>query len=239
MTLPPLDFRRDVALARRWPLVVQARELSLDALTGQAGTLTRAATKAVTDSSGVSRTVNYHQPAWTAVSGVAALDLGSSDSLAYDCDLLPVACCGLVDFFHNSPGANGTVIDITNSTPATPYLRVYWTGTQYRIEHHNGSAAVTATMTGTAPSASQRVRLRWWLYSTGAVQIWQSKDGAAETTPGASGTNALAAAWAATTKYFVNSAGTAAGTYGAMKLAGLVVGLGNQSQAAMLAALAG
>lgn len=100
--------------------------------------------------------------------------------------------------------------------------------------HNNNVSSVTSTLAA-APTAYQRVRLRWLLLSTGSVQIFQSIDGAAETTAAASGTLALATAWAATTTLFVNGFG--ATNIGTQINLGVVVMPGNQTQATLLQAL--
>lgn len=237
MTLPTVAFRRETSRARRWPLVWQARRLTVDALTGQTGVFSRAATRAVTDSAGVSRTVNNHQPAWTSVGGVTALDMGTSDALYWTTPLSMVALCGLITFVEaGSLAGSDTIFALTNGSAGTPYLVVQSTGTQYRIVHHNGTSSVSSTMSGTAPTAGQTVSLRWTLLSTGVVQIHQAINGAAETSATASGTLTLGAAWASPSRCYLN---TGVGTDGTSKFVGLVIGLGNQTQADLLEALAG
>lgn len=238
MTLPALGFRRTTGKAYRHPLVWLGRELSVDAQTGQAGTLTRTTTAAPTDSYGVARTVNHSQPAWqtNTTHSRTGLLLGASETLAWSLPLIPQAMCGMIEFIEN--GTLGTASDaiwyLGNDGATSAYLNLDSSGTQYRINHYNGTSTVTATMTGTAPTTGQKVRLRWWLYSDGKVDIWQSINDAAETSPTLSGTLSLAAAWGGTTCR-LNSKGT--GNYGAMIGLGCVVMLGNQTEATLLAAL--
>lgn len=238
MTMPPLAFRRDSGRALRHPLVWLARELSVDALTGQAGTLTRTATAAPTDSYATARTVVHSQPAWQTdtTHGRTGLLLGASETLAWPLPLIPQAMSGLVEFIEN--GTLGTASDaiwyLGSDAASGAHLYIDSTGTQYRINHYNGTSTVSATMTGTAPTSGQKVRLRWWLYSDGKVDLWQSINDAAETSPAVSGTLALASAWGGTTCR-LNSKGTA--NYGAMIGLGCVVMLGNQTESTLKAAL--
>lgn len=238
MTLPPLGFRRTTGRAYRHPLVWLGRELAVNAQTGQTGTFTRAATAAPTDSYSTARTVVHSQPAWqtSTTHSRTGLLMGTNANLAWSLPLIPQAMCGMVEFVENGgvAVANGGVFYLGNDAATGARLYIQSSGSQYRLVHNNGSAAVTATMTGTAPTTGQLVRLRWWLYSTGSVQIWQSINGAAETGPAATSTNALAAAWAATTCR-LNSIGTS--NAGNNIYGGAVVMLGNQTAATLLAAL--
>lgn len=238
MTLPLMGFRRATGRALRHPLVWLAREADTAALTGQAGTLTRATTAAPTDSFGTARTVVHSQPAWQTNTTHArtGLLLGASENLAWPLPLIPQSMCGMIEFIENGTlgTANAGVFYLGNDGATGARLVVSSSGTQYRVLHDNGSASVTATMTGTAPTSGQLVRLRWWLYSTGSVQIWQSITDAAETGPAATATNALTAAWAGTTCR-LNSVGTS--NAGSNLFLGAVVMLGNQAESTLLAAL--
>lgn len=237
-SLPGFAYRRDGVVAYRHPLVWQARRLSLDALTGQVGVFTRTSTKAVADSFGVNRTVNHSQPAWYANGGVAALDLGAAESLELPCDLKPGACSGLLDFIEN-----GTLAGLdhlfsfgnTHPTANTPLFVIYSpAGTAYQATHNSG-AGVRDSLLSTGPTSGQRVRLRWWLYSDGKVQLWQSIDGAAETAASASTALTFGANWSSPAKYWFNAYNN---NFGAVRLIGAVVMLGNQTQAKLLEALA-
>lgn len=238
MTLPSGLFRRDVGqVARRYPFVWRARDLSLTALTGQIGTLTRTTTKAVTDSQGVSRTVNHSQPAWDGSTTLPSLVLGAAETLKFPFAAPPIAMSGLIDFYENGTLAAGAAVGaICNATPVTPFIVIFSSTAQYQIQHHNGTTSVTSILSGTAPTAGQRVQLRWWLYSDGKVQIWQSINGAAETAATVTGSLTLAGAWSSPTFYWINGEGAA--NIGSCKSIASVVMLGNQTQAKLLEALA-
>ena len=261
MTLPTLGFRRETTPAPRAALVWRARDLSLNAATGQAGTLVRTASALTSwDSSGANAlTVVRERPRWTdnlTTGGTAevALQLGYvagalTEYLSWPCNLIPGACSGLLTFMENETCTIGdahatgaSLFAISNDATLTgPYLSVYANNAgKYRIDHDNDVASVNAVMT-TAPVTTNRVRLRWWLTSTGTVQIWQSINGAAETTPGASGTLALGSIWGTAgspAKYWLNSLGTAGLIgYGYAHFTGCVVMPGNQTQATLLQAL--
>lgn len=237
MTAPTGLFRREVTAAYRHPLIWLARDLTIDARTGQAGTLTRTTTKAVPDSGGTNRTVNHSQPGWVGNTAVPSLDLGASESLQWAFSTKPTAMCGLIDFYENGTLASAglPLLTICGATFLAPtlYLDVS-AGLKYQITHNNNVSSVTATLAA-APTSGQRVQIRWWLYSDGKVQLWQSINGAAETTPGASGTLALASAWNGTPALYLNA--KAVSSYGANRFIGCVVMLGNQSQAKLLEAL--
>lgn len=83
---------------------------------------------------------------------------------------------------------------------------------QYTLLHHNGTTSTTATA-GAARVTDAVHELRAVLRSTGQVQLYQSIDGAAETTGGPSAASpALASAWSASTLIAnVADAGTSGG----------------------------
>lgn len=239
MTLPTLAPRRTANRLGRHPLVWIARELSLSALGGQVGTHTRAATATPTDSYAATRTVVHSQPAWSYVSGqlVTGLLLGTNANLAFALPILPQAMGGMIDFVENGGlgTASGGVWYLGNDGATGARVYVDSTGTQYRVTYTDGTTTRTSTMTGTAPTTGQRVRLRWELTASGTIQIWQSINGAAETTPGASAATTLPAAWAGTTMR-LNSVGTA--NQGANIYLGCAVMLGTVTAAQLQAVMA-
>lgn len=237
MTLPGHAFRRTTTRGTRYPLLwVARRGLSIDALSGQAGTLTQAGTVSTTDVSGSTVSVNHTQPPWSYVSGqtVTGLLLGTgTNKLAWPFTVIPQVMCGMIDFVEN--GGLGTASGgVWSNGSATARLWLDSSGTQYRMNYSDGATTRTATMTGTAPTNGQRVRLRWTLSASGTIAIAQSINGAAETGPAASAATALPAAWTAATAY-LNSVGV--GNYGSNIYLGCVVMIGNQSAVTLQAAL--
>jgi hypothetical protein len=244
----PGIYRAGLAPYPRATIAWRARDLenwlygadNMQALTGQYVTSHRAATGTASDSYGVSLTVNNDRSRWHISSGLVTYRCGTSDYLnvgagtagvAVDFYYRPQAYSGVLDFIEQGPTASSGAFYIGNSGQTGARLAIDVSGGAYRIFHHNGTSSVTATM-ATAPTAGQRCQLRWWLYSDGKVQIWQSINGAAETTPGASATLALATDWATTTLVSINALGT--GSNGARDWIGLAMMRGNQTQAALL-----
>lgn len=236
--LPPFAHRREVVRAYRHPLVFVARDLSLVARSGQEGTFTRATTGAADDSFAVARTCNYGQPRWHSRSSIATLRMGSgvTEYLTWAVPAGVGAMSFLFDFIENGTlaSAGRALWSLTNAAGGTPRLYVSESGGKYAAVHQNGAGTVSSTMTGTAPVNGDRVRLRVHLLSTGSIQIWQSINGAAETTPGASGTQTVNA-WASTTLFILNALGT--GNIGITDWIGAVMMAGSQSQAKLLEAL--
>ena len=241
MTLPTSQFRRSTSAAPRASLVWRARDLSLNAATGQVGTLVRAATGTSTDSNAVSLTTVRDRPRWHITSGLGAIKLGASEYLGHAFSFLPAAACsGLIDFVED-----GTISTIgkplfavcgTSWTSPTLYVDVS-AGSKYQITHNNSSTVVTSTMTGTAPTVCQRVQIRWHYYADGKVQIFQSIAGAAETSATISGTLAPAATWNGSPPTFWMN-GLPGSVYGQNIFLGHVVMGGNQTLAALSQALA-
>lgn len=239
MTLPSAAFRRETGLARRWPLVWDGREMSMTALTGQAGYVVRAATGAALDSNGASRTLNRHQPRWEydSTHGKVGLREGTSGVIVLDpaFPLLPIAFCGLLDFIEHGPTTDAVPFSIGNDGFSDAKFILQFSSGVYRAVHNNGSSAPSSALS-VAPTSGQRVRLRFGMAADGSVFIHQSINGGAETTGGASSTAAPAATWGTTTRLYLNGAGTA-GNVNAANYLGCVIGLGNQSQADLLEAL--
>jgi len=240
MTLPGLISLRTGRVSRL-PFHWRGDRFALTALSGQAGTLTRAATAAPLDYSGVARTVNQYQPAFQAedwdadaTRDTSALLLGVSDLLYWSVPVKPAACTLYLEFVQPASfGAASTCFwYLGNAGNTGARLWIDSTGTQYRANHHNGTSAVTSTMTGTAPTSGQRVAVRVVLLSTGSIQIWQSINGAAETTPGASGTLALNATGWSDTRLYANSTGSTNPAVLSLVRSRLIMGTRTAAQAA-------
>ena len=203
----------------------RADRMRLTALGGEAATLTRASDATVNDSAGTSRTVGYHQSAWTWIDsdGDASVDAPAlwlsrvatgktvADLLSWPFMAPPQAMTIYVRFVENGTIGlvSARVLTIGSAALGTPYLYVYSNGTTYRAEHHNGTSAVTAAL-GAAPVNGNRVELRVVLNSNGSVTIGQSINGAAETTA-SSASLTLASSWSATTLWLNGEAAATAG----------------------------
>ena len=240
MTLPGIGYRRSAVALGRHPLLWVGRHaLSVDAVSGQTGTLTQAGAVTVTDSFGTTTSVLHTQPPWSYVSGqtVTGLLLGTSTKrLEWSLNVLPQAMCWMIDFVENGGlgTASGGVAYLGNTGATGARVYIDSSGTQYRAIYTDGTTTRTCTMTGTAPTSGQRVRLRLILTSSGTVQLGQSINGGAETLPSATAATTLPATWGGTV-FYLNSVGTA--NYGANIYLGSVVMFGNQTAAALQAAL--
>lgn len=118
------------------------------------------------------------------------------------------------------PISNLELVHVSNAANANPQLRVIIGGGTYRIAHHNGTTQVTGNVTGT-PAVGDTVELRSVLFADGSVQIFQSLNGAAETTVSQSVANAIAAAWSGSQLYLgsFNGANPAYAAVSAVKFA--------------------
>lgn len=191
---------------------------ALVAETGHTGVLTRAATATGTDSKGVTYTAQHNQPAYESRDWLNSstrqsfgLLMGTSDKLPFAVNFLPQAMAGYAEFIEVA----GATFCLSNAGVTGIRLVVDMSGGVYRVTHHNGTSSVTATL-GAGPTAGQRVRLYWYLTTTGAVQIFQSINEAAYTSAGPSSALTIATPFAAPASVYVNSLGT--GTSGAMWL---------------------
>jgi hypothetical protein len=184
----------------------EGSECLIDAVTGEAATFSRASTGTALDSAGTSRTAVNDQPRWTwedldsdSVRETPCLSLGASGELIkWSFYMKPnVPFTLLIEFVENGAKAvaNAGVLYIGNDAATGARFYVDSSGTQYRVTHNNGTSAVTSTMTGTAPTTGQRVRLRVTYATTGAVRIHQTIGTGGETSATASGVLAPTTAW--------------------------------------------
>lgn len=206
----------------------RADRMRITALGGETATLTRASDATVDDSFGTSRTVGWHQSAWTTVNDAPALDLSraagarAADSLSWPFLAAPQTMTIYVRFVENGTIgiADARVLSIGSAALAAPYLYVFSNGTVYRATHHNGSTAVTATM-GSAPGLGARVELRVVLNANGSVAISQSVNEGAETATVTSSSASLAGMWGGATLWLNGEAAATAGIglYRTLKIA--------------------
>jgi hypothetical protein len=205
------------------------------ALSGHRGVFFRGATLAsVVDSLGTTYTALDAQPAWEArdldadtIREALGLRMGTSDRLAFENPPAPQPMSGLLEFVETGARttANATLFAITNGAVTGVRLWIDTSGTYYRINWDNGSTTRTATLTAGQPTSGQRVRLRWAWAADGAITLWQSINGAAESSASAAAL-AIPAAWAADAVVRVNSRAPAAnGAQGWYRRIKLVAGL--------------
>jgi len=200
---------------------------ALVARSGHTGLLTRAATASPVDSRGSAYTAQHGQLAleardWRAdgTRQTLGLLLGASDRLPFDISFLPMAMGGYLEFIETGASAFRCSLGNAGQTGARLQLSA---STGYTLLHHNGTTSVTTTA-APATSAGQRVALRFELAATGAVRLWQSINGAAETTTGWTAVNALAAAWPASSSLYVGSLGSGTGGQGWFRRGKLLAG---------------
>jgi hypothetical protein len=194
-------------------------ETDVASLCGRAGTFTRAATLAgVTDGAGATYTAPHSLPAWEmrdldadSVREAAGLRAGTADFVSWPDPPAPQAMAGLLELVETGARttANSTLFALANDAVTGARLWLDTSGTFYRLNYNDGSTTRTATLTSGQPTAGQRVRFRWTLSAAGAIQLWQSINGAAETTATATAL-ALPAAWAAGARLRLNSRGATA-----------------------------
>jgi hypothetical protein len=239
---PMLDGDQPLTYLPRHAFVWQGRGLTLSSQRGQAGALVRAAAGAALDTNGVSLNIPPNVARWErgTISGAERVGLMlDTDLLSWDTLFAARGLGGMIEFIEAGTigiaGAGLVYCGNDAKSGARWYIDV--TGGQYRFTHHNGTSPVTATMTGTAPTNGQQVRLRWKIeVGTGEAQLWQSINGATETTPGLSAGGLSFVAWGTTQRLRINSVGTT--NLGSVLALGLAVAIGTPTQAQLLAALA-
>lgn len=217
MTAPAL-----VSTARfRW----QARRGSLDAITGQTGTLTRAATGTAVDVNGTTYTAGHSMPRWESrdfTNGGARYELGlrlAADDLAWTANFLPRTSTVLIDFAEagtrTTSGAGLFYLGNDGQTGARWIVDA--TSNNYRVTIHNGTTSQSVSLATTTPTTDQGAQLLAHLDDDGTNQrvrlTLRVLATGVETTTAWSSTVTRAAAWGTGAKVRVNRVGSA-GTQG-------------------------
>jgi len=204
----------------RW----QARRGLLQAVTGQTGTLTRAATGTAVDALGTTYTAGHSMPRWesrdyTASGARDTLGLRmAADDLTFDCNWAPETGTLLIEFSEEgtrtTSGAGLVYIGRDDQTGARLVLDA--SSNQYRATIHNGTTSQSVSLATSTPTTGQMARLAVQLEDTGGnqrVRLLLSIAGGATTTTSYSSTVTRAAAWGTGAKVRLNRVGSA-GTQG-------------------------
>lgn len=129
-----------------------------------------------------------------------AADTRGADNWTLPWNALPREMTIFLDFVtFGQGGDSGYPIFIGDSGAGIPYFGLYLNAGVYQAVHHNGSALVSASVSGTA-NPMQRVRLRAVLKPDGSVYAGMRIQNGAEVVGSASGPNTLPSTWGATPK---------------------------------------
>lgn len=158
----------------RW----QGRRGSLDALTGQAATLTRAATGTAVDITGATYTAGHSMPRWESrdfSNAGARYELGlrlAADDLTWDANWLPETATLLLDFSEagTRTTTNAGLLYLGNDGQTGGRVFIDSTGTNYRATIHNGTTSQSVTLATGTPATGHGVRLALQLEDTGGNQ---------------------------------------------------------------------
>lgn len=189
---------------------------------GHVGTFARATTLAsVSDAAGTTYTALDGQMAWEqrdwdndGVRESFGWRTGSSDRLAFPCNLRPMALAGLIEFIETgavigTAGATLLALRAADGSGSGFYIDTSGTASgYYRFNYTSGGTTRTATL-GTRPVSGDRVQLYWQLASDGAVTFYQSINGGVATSQ-TSAALAFPATWVASASLRLNSRGTSA-----------------------------
>lgn len=204
----------------RW----QARRGTLEAVTGQTGTLTRAATGTALDITGTTYTAGHSMPRWENrdfSSGGSRYELGlrmAADDLTWDANWVPETGSLLVEFSEEGTRttANAGLVYLGNDGQTGARLILDSNGTNYRATIHNGTTSQSVTLSTATPTTGQMARLLVQLEDTGGnqrVSLTLRVGAGADTAAGFSATVTRAATWGTGAKLRLNRVGSA-GTQG-------------------------
>lgn len=151
-----------------------ADDVSLDALTGHPGTLTRTSSATALDATGGSYTAPHSMPRWEGrtLQGVDRVGLRlSTDDLIWSMIGRPRALtlyAHLVELGTRTT-ANAGLVYLGNDGVSGARLVLDSDGTHYRATWHNGTDSDSATLTGVTPSSGTEAELCWRISSAGLV----------------------------------------------------------------------
>lgn len=242
-TLPGIDFRRTTEEAARYPFLWRARDLSLNAQSGQTGTYTDTVGESADDSFGATMNCKYNQPVWSYNSTYSRMTFrprASAKSVTWPVPVKPQAMCGIVNLID--VGSSGSTYsaglwDLSNGagTGARIFLHTVDSGTLYfeLVYTADGITFRRSVMAATVNSGIS-ARIRWQLTSAGVAQAWISLGGDPEVAGSIPSASALPSSWGGTTM----SLNWAESVYGASAYTDCVVMMGNQTAAVLAAAIA-
>lgn len=225
-SIPPRVERGPVALRSVARFRAQYRRGTLTAITGQAGTLTRAATGTLVDSNGVTITAGHSMPRYEARlwadTAAVGLRLGAGspgDDLTYPCDWLPERGTLYVAFSEagTRTTSGATLAYLGNDAVTGAYLKLDADGTHYRVTVSNGSDSESVSAAVVDPTTGQACEAIVQLDDDGTD--WRVRLGLAVVTQAGEEWTAWtdpitrAATWGAGAKLRANRAGSA-GTLG-------------------------
>ena len=211
-----------VSTARfRW----QGRRGALDAVTGQAGTLTRASTGTAVDITGVTYTAGHSMPRWENrdfANGGSRYELGlrlSTDTLVWDANWRPETATFLIDFAEvgTRTTANAGLLYLGNDGQTGGRVFIDSTGSNFRANVHNGTTLQSVALATATPTTDQGARLALQLEDNGTTQrvrlLLLVLATGVETTSAWSATVSRAATWGSGARVRVNRLGSG-GTLG-------------------------
>lgn len=215
-----------------------ARYASLDAITGQAGTLVRAATGTAVDANGTTYTAGHSMPRWETRDSVLGLRL-AADDLTWDCNWVPETATILIRMSEaGTRTSGGGLLYIGNDGQTGGRLIVDASSNQYRATIHNGTTSQSVSLTGSTPTTGNAADLLVNLLDTGvnqSVRIARWLSGV-ETVTSYSSTVTRTATWGSGAKVRANRIGSA-GTQGSTWIREIAWESGTLTYAQMLARL--
>lgn len=198
----------------RW----QGRLGSLDALTGQAGTLTRAATGTAVDANSATYTAGHSMPRWEWRHASLGLRL-AADDLTWPCNWVPEKATLLIDLSEagTRTTAGAGLLYLGNDGQTGGRLVVDASANEYRATIHNGTTGQSVSLATSTPTTGTQARLVVQLDDDGTNQrvrlMCAVVGGAGEATTAWSSTVTRTATWGATACLRANRVGSG-GTQG-------------------------
>lgn len=189
---------------------------SLDAITGQTATLTRASTATAIDSLGVTYTAGHSMPRWEVRSEQLGIRLGADD-LTWPANWVPQTLTAAVAI--NEQGTRTTsgagLLYVGNAGQTGARLVIDASSNQYRATIHNGTTSQSVSAATSTPTTGQMATVAVQLEDTGGNQRVRLllRVAGVDTITAWSSTVTRAATWGASSAVRLNRVGSA-GTQG-------------------------
>jgi len=194
-----------------------ARWGSLDAITGQTATLTRAAAGTAIDSLGVTYAAAPSMPRWEVRSDLLGLRL-STDDLTWPANWVPqtLTAAVAINELGTRTTAGAGLLYIGNAGQTGARLVIDASSNQYRATIHNGTTSQSVSLATSTPTSLQMATVAVQLEDTGGTQRVRLllRVAGVDTGTAWSSTVTRAAAWGTASTVRLNRVGSA-GTQGA------------------------
>lgn len=218
--LPPVRDQAELENASHCILHWRARDLSVDGVGGQLGAFSRGTSGTIEDPVFAAFTTGAQQPnfeprLWGIIGYTPmTLRVGPTDILNWEAAWRPKAFAWYLEFLFTAMPV-GALWSISNEAISGARFFLDANDGRYRVQHHNGTTAVAATLSSTPPATDDRVELYGYCSASGQVSLYQRINGGEATNAVNTATLTPASTWGGgTARARLTALGTTSGVSG-------------------------